>query len=638
MNKHLKVVFAVVAVLTMVLSACGQAATEVPTEVPTEAPAEATEAPVEKIKVAVAFPGVITDQSWNQFGYEGLQRAAEECGVEIAYSEDVFPDEQVEVFRNYAAEGYDVIIGHGGEYADAIAQVAAEYPDLWFGDTNGLPEGDNVSIMIIGYNEMSFLAGVLACEMTETDHVAVVGAMEIPVMAAAFDSFVEGVNYCGKEIEVDEVYTGDWADVTLAREAALALIADGADVIYHHLDAADAGAIAAAEDEGVYAIGLYRDSSDLGPGAVIGSAIGFPGDMIYRLACGMVPQGEKQWLNVDTGVDIHMTDLTPPDVQARLREVVEMIKSGELDIKMFGEEAPAEAPVEEEKLKVAVAFPGVVSDQSWNQFGYEGLQRAAEECGVEIAYSEDVFPDEQVEVFRNYAAEGYDVIIGHGGEYADAIAQVAAEYPDLWFGDTNGLPEGDNVSIMIIGYNEMSFLAGVLACEMTETDHVAVVGAMEIPVMAAAFDSFVEGVNYCGKEIEVDEVYTGDWADVTLAREAALALIADGADVIYHHLDAADAGAIAAAEDEGVYAIGLYRDSSDLGPGAVIGSAIGFPGDMIYRLACGMVPQGEKQWLNVDTGVDIHMTDLTPPDVQARLREVVEMIKSGEIEIKMFGQ
>ena len=335
MNKHLKVVFAVVAVLTMVLSACGQAATEVPAEAPTEAP---TEAPVEKIKVAVAFPGVITDQSWNQFGYEGLQRAAEECGVEIAYSEDVFPDEQVEVFRNYAAEGYDVVLGHGGEYADAIAQVAAEYPDLWFGDTNGLPEGDNVSIMIIGYNQMSFLAGVLACEMTETDHVAVVGAMEIPVMAAAYDAFVEGVNYCGKEIEVDEVYTGDWADVTLAREAALALIADGADVLYHHVDAADAGIIAAAEDEGVYAIGLYRDSSDLGPGAVIGSAIGFPGDMIYRLACGMVPQGEKEWLNVHTGVDIHMTNLTPPDVQERVRAVYEKMKSGELEIKMFGQE------------------------------------------------------------------------------------------------------------------------------------------------------------------------------------------------------------------------------------------------------------------------------------------------------------
>ena len=619
MNKHLKIMFAVAVVLAMVLSAC--------TPKPTEAPV------AEKTKVAVVFPGVVDDQSWNQFGFEGLKRAEEECGIEIAYSEDITPDEQVETFRNYAAEGYDIIIGHGGEYADSITQVAAEYPDIWFGDTNGMPAGDNVSVMVIGYNQMSFLAGVLASEMTESDHVAVVGAMEIPVMAAAYEAFVEGTKYYGKEIEVDEVYTGDWADVTLAREAALALIADGADVLYHHVDAADAGVIAAAEDESVWAIGLYRDSTDLGPKAVIGSAIGFPGEMIYRLACEMVPQGEKQWLNVNTGVDIHMTDLTPPDVQERVRAVYEKMKSGELEIRMFGQEAPVE-----EKKKVAVVFPGVVDDQSWNQFGFEGLKRAEEECGIEIAYSEDITPDEQVETFRNYAAEGYDIIIGHGGEYADSITQVAAEYPDIWFGDTNGMPAGDNVSVMVIGYNQMSFLAGVLASEMTESDHVAVVGAMEIPVMAAAYEAFVEGTKYYGKEIEVDEVYTGDWADVTLAREAALALIADGADVLYHHVDAADAGVIAAAEDESVWAIGLYRDSTDLGPKAVIGSAIGFPGEMIYRLACEMVPQGEKQWLNVNTGVDIHMTDLTPPDVQERVRAVYEKMKSGELEIQMFGQ
>ena len=68
-----------------------------------------------------------------------------------------------------------------------------------------------------------------------------------------------------------------------------------------------------------------------------------------------------------------------------------------------------------EKKKVAVLFPGVVSDQSWNQFGYEGLKRAEKECGVEIAYSERVSQDTQLEVFRNYAAQGYDMIIGMGG-------------------------------------------------------------------------------------------------------------------------------------------------------------------------------------------------------------------------------
>ncbi len=101
--------------------------------------------------------------------------------------------------------------------------------------------------------------------------------------------------------------------------------------------------------------------------------------------------------------------------------------------------APTQAPAEEPTAakKVAVLFPGVVSDQSWNQFGFEGLKQAEADCGVEIAYSENVMQDAQLETFRNYAAEGYDIIIGHGGEYSDSAVSVAAQYPDVEFGCTN---------------------------------------------------------------------------------------------------------------------------------------------------------------------------------------------------------
>lgn len=327
MKKSITLIYAVLTLMAMLLSACAPTATEAPEEA--------------KTKVAVAFPGVVSDQSWNQFGYEGLLEAQADCDLEIAYSEDVFQDEQIETFRNYAAEGYDIIIGHGGEYADAIAQVASEYPDLWFGDTNGIPEGDNVSMMIIGYGQMCYLAGVLACEMTETDHIAFVGGESLGVLEHGAEKFAEAAQTCGKAVEVDVVYTGSWADVTKAYEAGLGLIADGADVLFHILDTADAGLIAAAEDEGKYAIGLYRDSSDLGPGAVIGSAIGSPGGLIYELACGHVPMGQKQYLNVHTpkwGVDIHMTDLTPADVQERVKAIYEQMVADELIIKNFGEE------------------------------------------------------------------------------------------------------------------------------------------------------------------------------------------------------------------------------------------------------------------------------------------------------------
>jgi basic membrane protein A len=336
MKKQLKFMLAAVIALSLVLAACGPAAT------PTEAPMaeEPTAVPEAKTRVAVAFPGVVSDQSWNEFGYEGLTEAETDCNLEVAYTEDVFQDEQIETFRNYAAEGYDIIIGHGGEYADSIATVSAEFPDIWFGVTNGLPETDNTSAMVIGYAQMSYLAGVLACNMTEADHIAFVGGESIPVVEDGGQKYSDGAQTCGKDVQVDVVYTGNWADVNKAYEAATGLISGGADVLFHILDTADAGLIAAAEDEGVYAIGLYRDSSDLGPGAVIGSAIGSPGGLIYELACGNVPEGEAQWLTVHTpkwGVNIDMTDLVPQDVQDRVKAVYQQMVDDELVIKNYGQ-------------------------------------------------------------------------------------------------------------------------------------------------------------------------------------------------------------------------------------------------------------------------------------------------------------
>jgi basic membrane protein A len=263
-------------------------------------------------------------------------KAEEECGVEIAYSEDVSQDEQLEVFRNYAAEGYDIIIAHGGEYADSLDTVAKEFPDLYFGLTSGEATTPNMSATILSYRQMAYLAGVLACKMTETNHVAYVLGEILPTGDHGVEGWELGVATCGKDTKATSLALGSWSDVAKAREAGLTLIDDGADVLYHLLDTADAGLISAADDEGVWAIGLYRDSTSLGPNAIIGSTLGSPGAMIYELACEHVEPGKTVPIYVNTpggvGVSMHFTDLTPDDIQQEVLEVFEQLKSGELDI------------------------------------------------------------------------------------------------------------------------------------------------------------------------------------------------------------------------------------------------------------------------------------------------------------------
>jgi len=323
MNTRIRTVLVVTVVLAMLVAACAPAAT------PTKAPVVE-----EKRKVAVLFPGSVSDHSWNQFGYEGLLLAEKECGLEIAYSENVTQDEQIEVIRNYVAEGYDMVIGHGGEYQDALAVVADENPDKQFGVADGEAVTPNMASVRLSFRQMGYLAGIIACNMTKSNHVAYVVGELYPGADEGAEGYRTGAATCGKEVEIDYIATGDWADVAMAREAGLTLIAGGVDVLWHMLDTADAGLISAAEDRGVWAIGLYRDSSSLGPKAVVASTLGSPGSMITELACGRGVSGKTIPVTVNTpgGLDMHFTDLTPKDVQAKVLDAFAKMRSGEINI------------------------------------------------------------------------------------------------------------------------------------------------------------------------------------------------------------------------------------------------------------------------------------------------------------------
>jgi basic membrane protein A len=279
--------------------------------------------------------------------------------------------------------------------------------------------------------------------------------------------------------------------------------------------------------------------------------------------------------------------------------------------------------------RVAVLFPGLVDDQSWNQSGFEGLQRL-EELGAEIAYTERVNQSQQVEVFRNYAQQGYDIIIGHGGEYMDAALQVAEEFPDLQFVVTNGNQGAENVTSFTLSYRDMGILAGALAGLMTETNKLAIVAGQEIPVALGAVEGFREGVARVNPDAEVNVTYTGSWEDVDKAREAALALISDGADVVWHVLDAADAGVLSAAEDEGKMAIGLYGDQSALAPTAHIGAIMADASQLIS--APGTLPlDGQVHDEGIAAGVVSigHFSDAVPQEVRDQVAAIEAEVKSA---------
>lgn len=280
--------------------------------------------------------------------------------------------------------------------------------------------------------------------------------------------------------------------------------------------------------------------------------------------------------------------------------------------------------------KVAALFPGLVDDQSWNQAGFEGLKKA-EAGGATIAYTEKATQDQQVEVFRNYAQQGFNVVIGHGGEYMDAALQVATEFPNVQFVVTNGNKSAANVTSLALSYGDMGYLSGVLACSMTKSNKIGLVVGETIPVVNDSAKGWKDGCARVNPNAVVTISVTGDWADTDKAREAALALVADGADILGHLLDAADAGVFAAAEDKAVYSIGLYGDQSKFGPTTHIGAAIADASLVIYNAATQPL-NGQANSEGVAEGVVSFgaFSDEVPQAVRDAVKAAEDDLKSGK--------
>jgi len=327
MKKPSMVIGIVLLIAAMVLGACSQASTPTPA-------AESGDGP--KHRVAMVLPGLKTDEAFNQYTYEGMVRAAEEFNLEYAYREEVKQDEQVEILRQFAQQGYDIIIGQGGQFGEALQTVAKEFPDQHFifsvaTDTGGVP---NLTAATVSYSHAGYLAGVMACHTTTSNKVAMVTGEWYDPHKQMLASFEKGVASCGKDIEVTSVATGSWSDVNKAREASLALIADGYDVLFPCLDAAFVGVLTAAQDsDGVRVVGAVTDMAQVAPDVVVGSVVFNWNELGYQEAAGFLMDGKSHVLGMkENGINLVTNDLLSAEGKAAAEDAVEQLKQGKVDI------------------------------------------------------------------------------------------------------------------------------------------------------------------------------------------------------------------------------------------------------------------------------------------------------------------
>ena len=301
-------------------------------------------------------------------------------------------------------------------------------------------------------------------------------------------------------------------------------------------------------------------------------------------------------------------------------------------------ESASEKAAEGETLKVALCVTGAVNDMGWCQSAYDGLKLLEEKYGAEIAYTENIQAADMVAAFTDYAANGYDIVIGHGFQFGDPALEVGAQYPDTKFICVEADVSADNVASYVMKCEEGGYIEGILAAHMTKSNKIGFIGPIEGASLIKIMNGFEDGAKSVNPDIEVQTAWTGSFTDTALAKEAAQAMIDGGVDFIAHDANECGNGAIAAAQEAGIYATGDSYDQHELAPETVLTSSM-YNVPVLIEAAYNDIAngefKGEVKYLGMAEGVVemapyYDMESVIPEDVRKEIAELIEQIKSGE--------
>ncbi|MCJ7511754.1 MAG: BMP family protein [Anaerolineales bacterium] len=260
------------------LAACAPAAIPTPqtivqtviVEALVQAATQAPEAP----KPLVVFGAFATpiEEPWDGVIHAALNKAMDAGQIDYSYTENIgYSGDMERVLRETAEQlKPDIIFGDAFGNEEAVRRVAAEYPEIAFVFGSGLgPTDPNTSVFDNWIHEPAYLSGMLAGGLTKTGKIGVVGGLPVPEVNRLINAFTAGAKEVNPEAKVLVSFINSWFDPAAAKEAALAQIDAGADVLY----AERFGVIEAAKENGLFAFGNMSDQNSLAPDFVVSGPV-----------------------------------------------------------------------------------------------------------------------------------------------------------------------------------------------------------------------------------------------------------------------------------------------------------------------------------------------------------------------------
>lgn len=316
-----------------------------------------------------------------------------------------------------------------------------------------------------------------------------------------------------------------------------------------------------------------------------------------------------------------------------------------------------EEPKEETVLIAMATDVGGLGDKSFNDGSWAGLQKAEREFdNVEARVVESKQMTDYVPNLSGLAEDGAKLVFAVGFLMEEAMLESAKMNPDTYFAGIDIFVDPEtappNARGILFKEQEAGYIAGVLAGLLTKeyadaTDKlnddnvVGMVLGMNIPPVERYQAGFYAGVQSVNPGCEVLSVVTGSFTDQAKGKESAMAMIEQGADIIFQIAGLTGVGAINAAKEAGVLAIGVDVDQNNVAPDTVVTSAEKRLTEAAF-LTVKDVLEGSFEGGTVTLGINEGATGISPfhsfdsvipQDVKDAIDKTVADMKAGKIDV-----
>ncbi|HEY9278484.1 MAG TPA: BMP family ABC transporter substrate-binding protein [Eoetvoesiella sp.] len=321
----------------------------------------------EPLKVGYVYVSPIGEAGWTWQQDIGRKEMEKNLGdkVKTQYVENVPESADAErVIRDLAQQGNKLIFTTSFGYMNPTLKVAKQFPDIKFVHSTGYKTAPNVATTNARFYEARYLAGILAGKVTKSNVIGYVGAFPIPEVLQGINGFTRGLRSVNPNAEVRVIWVNSWFDPGKERDAALALLGQGADIVTHHTDST--ATVQVAEEQGKYAVAYHSDMKQFGPKAQLAAVTHHWGNYFTKEAQDVIGgswKSDSTWGGIKAGM-VALESFGP----AVPEEVKQLVLARQAQI-VAGTLTPFDAPMKDNTGKV-ILEKGSLDDVGLNKMNY----------------------------------------------------------------------------------------------------------------------------------------------------------------------------------------------------------------------------------------------------------------------------